>query len=70
MLVIHVGARARAGLEDIDGELVVVLAARHREGGGSDRLSHSVAQQAEFTVGAGCRRLDQAQASDKTPRQY
>ena len=40
---VHVGAGARAGLEDVDRELVVVLGRRRPRGGGRDRVGASSA---------------------------
>jgi hypothetical protein len=49
---VHVRARARAGLEDVDRELVVVLAARDRVAGSGDPLRLAGIEQPEPGVHA------------------
>ena len=61
---VHVGAGARAGLEDVERELAVVLAAHDRVGRGDDRARLLVGDDAECGVGGrrGC--LDVRQGLD------
>ena len=58
---IHVRARARARLEDVDRELVVVLAARDRIAGCSNPLRLLRVEQSELGIGAGSGGLDAAE---------
>ena len=51
-------------LEDVDGELVVALAAANRVAGGGDALGVIGIEQAELGVGAGGLGLDPAQPVD------
>ena len=55
---------AGAGLEDVDRELVVVLARRDRVAGGGDPLRQLGVEQPELGVGPGGRRLDPAEPVD------
>jgi hypothetical protein len=55
---VHVRARAGAGLEDVDRELVVVLAARDRVSGGGDPLGLVGVEQPELGVRARSGGLD------------
>ena len=48
---VHVRGGARAGLEDVDRELVVVLALGDRLAGGGDPLGDVAVEQAEVAVG-------------------
>ena len=58
---VHVRARARAGLEDVDRELVVVLAARDRIAGDCNPLCFLGVEQPELGVRSGGGGLDPAQ---------
>ena len=60
---VHVRGRARAGLEDVDRELVVVLAGRHRVGGGPDPLGQVGVEEPEIGVDPGGGALDAAEPS-------
>ena len=58
---VHVGGGAGAGLEHVDGELVVVLAARHLVGGCGRALCQVGVEQSQLCVRAGRCRLDVSQ---------
>ena len=58
---IHVRARARARLEDVDRELVVVLATRDRIAGYGNPLRLLRVEQSELRIGAGSGGLDPAE---------
>ena len=58
---VHVRGGAGAGLEDVDRELVVVLAVGDRLAGGADPLGDVAVEQAEGAVGFRRRALDPAQ---------
>ena len=58
---VHVRRRARAGLEDVDRELVVELTCGDAVGGGCDALGLVGVEQAEIGVHAGCSSLDPAE---------
>ena len=58
---VHVRRGARAGLEDVDRELVVVLAGGDRVAGGGDPLGDVGVEQPELGVGPGRRGLDPAE---------
>ena len=58
---VHVRARARAGLEDVDRELVVVVAVGDRVAGGGDPLGLLGVQQPELGVRARGGGLDPAE---------
>jgi hypothetical protein len=60
---VHVRRRARAGLEHVDRELVVVVAARDPVGGAGDPLGQRRVEQSEVGVGARRRALDAAEAA-------
>ncbi len=66
---IHVAAGARSGLEDVDREMVVVVAVGNLLRGLDDGGSNVVVQQAEPRVGLRCGGLDQAQRADEGARQ-
>ena len=66
---VHVGAGARAGLEDVDGEVVVVLARGDLVGGRGDRVRHGPVEHADVLVDARRGRLDQPQRADLRPLQ-
>ena len=59
---VHVGRRARSGLEDVDRELVVVVAARDLGRGVVDRVGEVRVEDAELSVGDGAGALDAAPA--------
>ena len=61
---VHVRRRSRSGLEDVDGELVVVLAGSDLVPGSGDALGQLGVQQAQLGVHAGGRGLDAAQPPD------
>jgi hypothetical protein len=61
---VHVGRRARAGLEDVDRELVVVAAVGDVRGGGHDRLGQIVVDHPERRVDLRGRALDLGQRAD------
>ena len=65
---VHVRRRARAGLEDVDRELAVVLAGGDRVAGCRDRGGEVAVEQAQFGVRSGRRRLDPAEPVDHTRR--
>ena len=65
---VHVGAGARAGLEDVDRELVVVLAADDLVGGAADRLGHVLVDDAELGVDAAAAAFTRASARRARPR--
>jgi hypothetical protein len=69
LVCIHVGAGARTGLEDVDRELRVVLAVRHRQRRLADRRRLTLFQMAQRQVHVGRRGLDQPQRTDERPRQ-
>ena len=66
---VHVGRSARACLEDVDRELVVVLALGNRERRAFDRPGLLCIEQAEVQVDPGRRGLDQSQSADKRTRE-
>ncbi len=61
---VHVRAGARTGLEDVDGELVVVQAVGDLTGGRDDRVGLLRRQQAEVLVHLRARALEQAECAD------
>ena len=61
---VHVGGGAGAGLEDVDRELVVVLAGADRLAGGGDALGEILVEQAQLAVDLGRGGLDPAQPAD------
>ncbi|MCE3291922.1 MAG: ribosomal protein [Arthrobacter sp.] len=58
---VHVRGRAGAGLENIDGEVAVVLARGHLIGSLRDRLGQLAVEHAQFCVGLGSCLLDPGQ---------
>ena len=62
---VHVGAGARTGLEDIDGELRVMVAGLHFGGGGHDGVGQVGRQASQVPVDAGRAGLDQPQRGDE-----
>jgi hypothetical protein len=65
---VHVRGGARAGLEDVDGELVVKLTGGHLIGGGGDPGGQVRVDQAEVSVDARGRALDAAEPADHRHR--
>jgi len=61
---IHVGGGAGAGLEYVDGELVVMRAFADRLAGGGDALRQVTVKQSQLAVGLGRGGLDPAQPAD------
>ena len=61
---VHVRAGARAGLEDVDRELVVVLAVGDLGGRGDDRVGLLGVEQAEVLVHLRAGALQQAERAD------
>ena len=66
---IHVGAGSRAGLEDVEGEVRVQVAAHHLRRGRGDRLGAPFVEQAKFEVDLGGLLLDQAQGAQERARE-
>ncbi len=68
--LVHVGVRrgARAGLVDVDRELVSVVAIRHGGCGRGDRLGDIRLQESEFPVRLRRRELDQGERSNESRR--
>ncbi len=65
---IHVAAGSRAGLKDVDGELLIVHPGRHLRRGLLHRLRYLRLEELELPVGA-CRGLfHQAECADERPR--
>ena len=64
LVQVHVGRRAGAGLEDVDGELVVVLSARNLARGFGDGLRDVGIQQREIGVDARGSGLDLRECMD------
>ncbi len=62
---IHVGRRSTAGLENVDHELIVVLARRHFFGGLLDGRREIGRQLTEPSIHARSRALDQPQRADE-----
>ena len=58
---VHVGAGARAGLENVDGELGVMLTGCHLVGSSGDRLGQLLVEHAQFGVDPRAGALDQPQ---------
>ncbi len=65
---VHVRGGARAGLEDVDGELVVVLAGGDRVAGRGDALRDVGVEQVELGVGPSRGRLQPAEPVDDRRR--
>ena len=63
---VHVRRRSGAGLEHVDGELIVVIAGSNGVGGGGNRRCHALVEQPELGVHPRRRRLDAAQPVDHT----
>ena len=61
---VHVGRGARAGLEDVDRELIVELAVGDAVGSGGDPLGEVGVEQRQLAVDAGRGALDPAQPAD------
>ncbi|EMA65853.1 30S ribosomal protein S5 [Halorubrum kocurii JCM 14978] len=64
---VHVRGGARAGLEHVDGELVVVLARDDLVGGGDDRVGGVVVDEVQVAVRLRGRLLDDAERADEPP---
>ena len=62
---VHIGAGAGAGLEDVDGEMLVVAALGDGAGAVLDGLRHVGLHQAQVEVGLGAGGLDQSQRPDE-----
>src|SRR3954452_513079 len=67
---VHVRARAGAGLEDVDRELVVVLPVCDLVAGGGDPFGEVVIEQAELAVHARRGGLDAAEPADDWHRDW
>jgi hypothetical protein len=65
---VHVGRGAAAGLENVENELVVVLALADRLRGPDDRRPQLLGEQAEIHVDLGRGFLDQPQRPDEPAR--
>ena len=65
---VRVGRGARTGLVDIDRELVVVVAVRHRRGSGRDGARDIRIEQAELAVRLRGGELDEGQRSQESAR--
>jgi len=61
---VHIRRRTRAGLEDVDREVLVVRAGGHLLGDGPDRVGHVLRDHAELAVDRGGRALHQGQGLD------
>jgi hypothetical protein len=61
---VHVRGGAGAGLEDVHGEVLVVLPGRHLVGGGHDGLGQVLREHAEAGVGLGGGLLDPGEGLD------
>ena len=63
---IHIGTGARAGLEHIHGELIVMLCRSDRQGRRRNALGHRRFQQAQIGIGASGSCFDHAEAADES----
>ncbi len=61
---VHIGRGTRAGLEDVDGEMLVAFACDDAVSGGDDSLRLLFCDDTEFLVGQGCCALDVAKGGD------
>jgi len=69
LIGIHVGAGTRASLENIHGELIVMIAAGYGHCRSGDGVCHGGFQQAQIGIRSGSRGLDQAQTGDEATGQ-
>ncbi len=65
---VHIGRRARPGLENVDGKMIVPLALDDLVGRLLDGVGQLVVQQSQRRVGPGRRPLDDAQRPNELPR--